>query len=125
MFYTETDPRQPLFTQPSLLDVPLSSLKTSLLRLQLFQALLAVFQLFRGRAHASRPLRRRLLGLDERLVLIDEFLPAQSLLRLLEQPDVVKRTELADLFLGQERAQISDLNFQVLLHEFLHLRLRG
>jgi len=100
VFYTETDPGQPLLAQPRLLDVPLSSLKTSLLRLQFFQPLLAVFQFFRGRAHASRPLRRRLLGLDERLVLIDEVLPAQSLLRLLEQPDVVERTELADLLLG-------------------------
>ena len=71
-----------------------------LLRLQFLQPLLAVLELLGGRAHAPRPLRRRLLGLDERLVLIDEVLPAQSLLRLLEQPDVVERTELADLLLG-------------------------
>ena len=73
--------------------------QTSLFRLQLFQPLLAVLELLGGRAHAPGPFGSRLLGLDERLVFIDEFLPTESLLRLFQETDVVKRTELADLLL--------------------------
>jgi hypothetical protein len=100
VFYTETDPRQALLAEPRLLDVPLPPFQPRLLRLQFFQPLLAVLELLGGRAHAPRPLRRRLLGLDERLVLIDEVLPAQSLLRFFQQPNIIKGGKFPDLFLG-------------------------
>ena len=70
-----------------------------LLRLQFLQPLLAVLELLGGRAHAPRPLRRRLLGLDERLVLIDEVLAAQSFLRFSQQPNIIKGRKFPDLFL--------------------------